>query len=133
MSAYKWPGRTAYSFSLQERTETGGPTLRSYVTLYVHQKLPGYISLTFTDRAIDAAGETLNAFKEAVPYSVVPNDSTISFQVDLDQERWREAKEPLQRLLKSIEEGWERKRMREEAQAAEAAEESGARHNDDLT
>jgi len=38
---YCWPGKTAYSFSLQEQTDEGKPTLRSYLTLYLKTREPG--------------------------------------------------------------------------------------------
>ena len=42
LDAYCWPGKTAYSFSLQALTEEGRPTARSYATLYVLQApMPG--------------------------------------------------------------------------------------------
>lgn len=35
LPGYRWPGKTAYSFSLAEKTGQGKPTLRTYVTLYL--------------------------------------------------------------------------------------------------
>lgn len=83
LPAYKWPGKSAYSFSLQDRTAEGRPSLRAYVTLYVHRKKKGFVSLTLTERALTAAGEGLARFQEAVPYTVMPADKTIPFQVDI--------------------------------------------------
>jgi hypothetical protein len=120
LPAYKWPGKSAYSFSLQERTAEGRPSLRAYVTLYVHRKQKGYVSLTLADRAMAAAGEGLTAFRAAVPYVVTPHDKTILFQVDLDTKRWPDVQAHLDQLLREIHHGWERKRSREDTEAAEA-------------
>lgn len=120
LPAYKWPGKSAYSFSLQDRTAGGRPSLRAYVTLYVHRKQKGFVSLTLTERAIAAAGEGLTRFRDAVPYAVAPQDKTIPFQVDIDSRRWAEVQEHVDELLRQIHHGWETKRSKEDTEAAGA-------------
>jgi hypothetical protein len=121
LHAYRWPGKTAYSFSLQERTAEGRPSLRAYLTLYVHLKRQGFVSLTLHERAVAAAGDSLAAFKQAVPHSVEPPDQTISLQLDVDVQRWGEVQPPLDQLLRAIANGWKQKRDREDSEAAMAA------------
>jgi hypothetical protein len=126
LPAYKWPGKSAYSFSLQERTAEGRPSLRAYVTLYVHRKQKGFVSLTLTDRAMAAAGDALARFREAVPYTVMPHDKTIPFQVDIDAKRWPDVQPHFDQLLVAVKNGWESKRSREDSAAVEAALEAEA-------
>ena len=67
LDAYCWPGKTAYSFSLQEVTAEGRLSARSYATLYVMQTPTPGLSLCFYPRATAAAGsEATAAFVTAV-------------------------------------------------------------------
>ena len=67
LAAYCWPGKTAYSFSLQALTDEGRPTSRSYATLYVSQAPTPSLSLCFYPRATESAGSEATAtFRDAV-------------------------------------------------------------------
>lgn len=65
-SAYEWPNQTAVSFNLPERTEAGGSSPRTYLTVAIDRKEPT-LSLVFYPRAIAAAGETFTAFAQKFP------------------------------------------------------------------
>jgi hypothetical protein len=108
-SAYRWPGKTAYSFSLQEQTEEGRPTLRSYATLYVHPKKRGCVTLTFPERAVDAAP---GAFEGAAGMEGWSMDAQkwIPFQVDIARESWSRQKDHVRGVLTAVYAGWERAR-----------------------
>ena len=69
-TAYRYPGKTAYSFSLQEKTSEGKPSLRSYVTLYVNWKRHGALLLTFPPRIEEVAPEAMEQFLSDVPMAV---------------------------------------------------------------
>ena len=70
MPSYRWPGKTAYSFSLQEKTSEGRPTLRSYATLYLDTKQRGSLLLTLMPRAVKIAGDAADRFCADVPVAV---------------------------------------------------------------
>lgn len=62
-SCYQWPNPNGYSFFLQEISDSGGPTNRSYIGLYAPEKLKGQIQIYFQQRAVEAVGpENLNLF-----------------------------------------------------------------------
>jgi hypothetical protein len=62
MPCYRWPGKSAFSFSLQSRIEEGKPSWHSYVTLYVYRQKKGTVHITFSPRSESVASEALNAF-----------------------------------------------------------------------
>ncbi|MCL4748496.1 MAG: DUF91 domain-containing protein, partial [Burkholderiaceae bacterium] len=60
--AYQWPGKTAFTYSLAEITESGTRSLRAYVTLSLVDGHPGKLVLYIQKRAVEAAGEGIQAF-----------------------------------------------------------------------
>jgi hypothetical protein len=67
MPGYLWPGKTAYTLSLPERTSENRPTLRAYAQLYVDPKRPGVILLTFYERALNYAPDVTEAILAGLP------------------------------------------------------------------
>jgi hypothetical protein len=122
---YRWPGKTAFSFSLQERTKTGSPTLRSYLTLYVHywQKRRGLL-LTLAPRARDAAAEAVARFVDEVPEATRRDGSSgPPVQVEITGSSWERIRPHLEELLQALVTGWQRRSAAEEAD--ELREEEG--------
>jgi hypothetical protein len=124
---YRWPGKTAFSFSLQERTETGSPTLRSYLTLYVHYwQKDGALLLTLAPRARDTAPEAVEKFVEEVPEATRREGSSgPPVQVEITKGSWGRIRGHLESLLQSLVAGWERRSAAEDAE--ELREEQEAR------
>ena len=116
-SAYRWPGKTAYSFSLQELTSEGRPTLRSYVTLYVHQKRKGCVSLTFSPSAFAVAPAAFSSALGVIEGAFDPEQRTIPFQVDISSDSWGRQRAPVENLLDEVVQGWAAKREAEEDEA----------------
>lgn len=56
-SCYQWPNANGYSFYLQEISESGGPTNRSYLGLYAPERLKGQIQIYLQQRAVEAVGK----------------------------------------------------------------------------
>ena len=106
LDAYCWPGKTAYSFSLQALTDEGRPTSRSYATLYVLQApMPG-LSLCFYSRATDAAGaEATAAFIDAVGGEASKSKS-YALEVRVTEPKWETLQQHLTPFLDAMVSGW---------------------------
>ena len=66
-SAYQWPNAAGYSYYLQEVSDTGGPTNRAYLAIYVSERQKGNFQVLFQARAVEALGaDELNNFATAV-------------------------------------------------------------------
>ncbi len=100
--SYKWPGKTAYSFSLQERTSDGKPTLRSYVTLYLAQDGNKALNLSLAPRADDASPGSVAGFAEKVPGSKRRPNSWSCLEAEITPDNWAHVQTPLESLLNGI-------------------------------
>ena len=126
MPCYRWPGKTAYSFSLREPTEEGRFTLRSYVTLYVHQEKRGTLLLTLAPRAVEVATTAVKFFEQAVPSAAAtPASSWAPFQVEIDSSSWPSMREYLAGLLEALVTGW-KQRAAKEAEESDGGEDASA-------
>ena len=104
--AYCWPGKTAYSFSLQALTDEGRPTSRSYATLYVLQAPTPGLSLCFYPRATEAAGsETTAAFIDAVR-GAASKSKTYALEVRVTEPKWETLQQHLTPFLAAMVSGW---------------------------
>lgn len=108
LSAYCWPGKTAYSFSLQEKTSEGRPTLRTYVTLYVQAGPPPRLLLMFTPRAVAAAGPAVDAFCASVSHAVRGRTTDSALEVGVRADEWTDLVPRLEPLLAAIVAGWQK-------------------------
>ena len=106
LNAYCWPGKTAYSFSLQALTDEGRPTSRSYATLYVLQvPMPG-LSLCFYSRATEAAGaEATAAFIDAVGGEASKSEY-YALEVRVTEPKWETLQQHLTPFLDAMVSGW---------------------------
>ena len=102
LGAYCWPGKTAYSFSLQALTDEGRPTSRSYATLYVLQAPTRSLSLCFYPRATESAGsEATAAFKDAVR-GAASKSKTYELEVRVTESKWETLQKHLTPFLGAI-------------------------------
>lgn len=108
-SAYRWPGKTSFSFSLQERTSEGRPTLRAYLTLYVHSTRRGALLLTLSPNALDVASGAVERFVTAVPTARSLDSSWAPVQVEIDRRNWQSVRPLLQSLIEEVVLGWRRR------------------------
>ena len=108
MPGYRWPGKTAYSFSLPEKTSEGRPTLRSYATLYLDTKQRGSLLLTLMPRAVKIAGDAVNQFCADVSVAVRNQKSYSALDVSMSRDGWTTMSPPLEQLLLAIVDGWKR-------------------------
>ena len=106
--AYCWPGKTAYSFSLQEKTSEGRPTFRSYVTLYLNPKEPGSLTLMMPPRAAALAAEAIDQFCSTVATAVRDKNRYSAIEICFSRADWAVLSDQLEKLLASIVHGWKR-------------------------
>lgn len=107
---YRYPGKTAYSFGLPERTEEGRPTLRAYVTVYVNRHERGKLQLVLSPRATAVTRDEFLDDFVAKAESAKKNDSNWApVTADVDARSWPNDLPLLQELLAEVVRGWERK------------------------
>lgn len=116
---YRWPGKTAFSFSMQDRTDEGKPTLRSNLTLYVAKKNRGSVLLTIADRAAEAVPDALVSLKAAVPDVRESAYSGAAAEVRITSKLWPTLKAPLDEFLTALRE--ERERLATDSGSSDVA------------
>ena len=106
LDAYCWPGKTAYSFSLQALTDEGRPTSRSYATLYVLPAPEPGLSLCFYSRATEAAGtEATAAFIDALR-GAASKSKSYALEVRVTEPKWESLQQHLTPFLAAMVSGW---------------------------
>ena len=111
LDAYCWPGKTAYSFSLQEVTAEGRLSARSYATLYVMQTPTPGLSLCFYPRATAAAGsEATAAFVTAVR-GAESQSKFYALELRVTESTWGTLSQHLTPFLAAIVSGWRANRL----------------------
>jgi len=106
LPAYQYPGKTGYTFSLTERTERGTPTLRQYVSVYLVAKKSGNLNLVIANRAVDAAGEAMQAFQTSAGKAATWNEKWKQVEVRISTSNWGAISSELETLLAAIVDGW---------------------------
>jgi len=106
---YQWPGKTAYTFSLNERTAEGKPSFRSYIVIYVNEKEPGSLLFQLPPRAVEAAGEVVRKAWEGRPGAQLDKSASVALEVKVTSKNVPELREPLVHLVDAILEGWKQK------------------------
>lgn len=119
---YRWPGKTSFSFSLQDRTSEGRPTLRSFLTVYVHGKKRGALQLTLSPNTLAVGREAALRFAESVPAGRVVESSWAPVQVDVDRTTWPEVRPRLEELLDDVIPAWRRHVRSGEAETEESGD-----------
>ncbi len=104
--AYRWPGKTAYSFSLQEETEKGRPSSRAYLTLYVNPKERGSLLLIFPPRAVEAAGQAVDEFCSEVETAARNRNRSSALELSVTSANWNPVSTHLAELLSAMVSGW---------------------------
>jgi hypothetical protein len=123
--AYQWPGKTSYSFSLQEQTDAGRPTLRAYVTIYLDFKRKGAVLLNITPRASQAGGPAIGELVAAVgsSHTRVPGNQYVEYEIQLTPPVWQMHHAKFDAALRAIYTGWQSLGVREAVQPADLSEE----------
>jgi hypothetical protein len=120
---YRWPAKTAYSFSLQERTDEGRPTLRSYLTLWVNTKHKGHLTITLPPRALEAAPEAIEGFLARTRGAARTDSDWMPVQVEFNRAAWTESvRREITALMEAVGQGWQSKLRQSETEEAEEEE-----------
>ena len=105
---YCYPGKQAYSYSLQETTAFGNPSLRSYATLYVNVKKPGTLTLAFPPRAAKDAEDAVEELCSQVPGAVRNRSRAYPLELTFGKNDWTGLEQPLDKFLAGVVERWKR-------------------------
>ena len=105
---YCYPGKQAYSYSLQETTDSGTPSLRSYATLYVNTKKPGNLTLAFPPRAAKDAEDALEELCSQVRGAVRNRSRTYALELTFGRNEWAGLEQPLDKFLAAVVDRWKR-------------------------
>ena len=108
IGGYCWPGKQAYSYSLQETTDSGTPSLRTYAALYVLPKEPGSLTLVFTPRAAKGAADAVEEFCRQAPRVVRNRNRSYAIELTFGNNDWASLEQPLDKFLAAVVEGWKR-------------------------
>lgn len=107
--AYQWPGKTAFTYSLAEITESGTRSLRAYVTLSLVDGHPGKLVLYIQKRAVEAAGEGIQAFCQRYANWIKAADASGTLALSIDGDSWASLRPELEGMLANVLRGWQRK------------------------
>lgn len=119
-SSYRWPAKTAYSFSLPERTGDGTLPYRSLFALYVVQKQRGAVNLTLAPRAVRVAEAAVETFCAVLPSAHRVDKAYTAVEAPLTAKSWAEAKDAVDAMVRAVAEGVERENQEDEAVAPAA-------------
>ena len=100
--------KQAYSFSLQETTDSGTPSFRAYAALYVLTKKPGSLMLGFTPRAAKGAADAVEEFCRQAPRAVRNAARRYAIELTFGKNDWASLEQPLDKFLAAVVEGWRR-------------------------
>jgi hypothetical protein len=119
--AYQWPGKTSYSFSLQELTDAGRPTLRAYITIYVDSKKKGALLFNITPRAARAGGDAVSALVQSIgaQHTRSPGSQYVEHEFRVTSTLWATHKPAFDAALAGIYAGWQRNATAENASPGE--------------
>ena len=108
IGGYCWPGKQAYSYSLQETTDSGTPSFRTYAALYILTKKPGSLTLGFTPRAAKGAANAVEEFCRQAPRAVRNRSRSYAIELTFRNNDWASLEQPLDKFLAAVVEGWKR-------------------------
>ena len=108
MPAYRWPNKTAFTFALNELTDEGRPTQRSYASVGVDEQQKGKVVFSLPTRAVEIAGPAVEAIVADVPEARLTTSSWTPFELSITLETWTAVKPQLDTLLASLVEAWEK-------------------------
>lgn len=109
LTAYEWPGRTSYSFSLFEKTESGNPTYRVYVSVYLDFSNPGFLIVILQKNAVEAAPHELEKLPEILPNIAMYNSKYQQIEISVNDSNWENVLEQLDLVMPSVIRGWKSK------------------------
>jgi hypothetical protein len=126
LSAYEWPNPGGYSYYLTELTESGAPTNRVYLSLYIFEAHRGKVQIRIQPRAVDAASGLFEGFKEQLGDRIEMRPDGAAGMWVTSLQDWQRIEQHFQELCPAIVEGWKRKREERIIEEHRAAAENTA-------
>jgi len=106
-SPYEYPGKESVGFYNLERAESGNPSYRAYVSLYIYPRSPGIVGIGFHNRAVELAPNEFAALTNK--FNGQKTNWSLNFRLTSDQQ-WPQFKEELGPLLDLVAAEWPSKR-----------------------
>jgi hypothetical protein len=105
--------KNSYSYSLREKTDSGAPSYRVYLGLYLDERKPGIVNLIFQERAREAAEDSFNRLCDE-PQSKFTRATNAWYAIgaQIRKENWNAIMEQLNPVIDQMISGWSEK-MRE--------------------
>jgi len=104
--AYRWPNKTAFTYAMNDVTDSGRPTQRSYGALWVDPKQRGRLIFSLPDRAIDSAKEAVNSIVNNIPEARLTSNSWTPFELPITSNSWPDIRKDLEKLVREVVKGW---------------------------
>lgn len=104
--AYRWPNKTAFTYAMNDVTDNGRPTQRSYGALWVDPKQRGRLIFSLPDRAIDSAKEAVNSIVDNIPEARLTSNSWTPFELPISSNTWSDIRFDLKNLVMEVVKGW---------------------------
>lgn len=105
LTAYEWPSRSGYSYSLMERTEQGTPSYRAYISVYVNERKPKQLQLVFWKRAVDAAPDSFAELQSKLPVKFSEKSENLEIWIKSSTE-WETVQESIKPVIAKIVDSW---------------------------
>ena len=96
-----------------EKTETGNPTYRVYVSIYLHDKKPGCATLIFTQNAYQVAQEVLVQFQKEHSELSKINEKYQQIEINITNQNWQTVSKLIDEIIPIIVTGWKAKQSEE--------------------
>lgn len=113
LAAYEYPNPGGYSYSLSDISESGSPTYRVYIALYLSDPHPGRVEIAIYPRAIEVSLDAFNSIKDMFGEKIkYMSDGGAKIWIKSLHE-WQNMQSYFEQLCPAILEGWKKKRERE--------------------
>ena len=119
--AYEWPNPSGYSYTLMELTDSGTPSNRVYISLYLNSNKPGQVHIALQERAIEAASDNFDQIVKPFKERITRGQSGVHSIWIKSKTDWENLKSCFASLCESILMGWKRKQDQQTEEEFESA------------